>query len=147
MDIQLGGADESLEQMSAEGYSDYYAEDLSRRVNVQTRGIFDPEGEDSDVAEDNATSKRPPMGDSKNQGATRTRKPAQPAEPPSPKREGEKAVRLPMERMEPPAEERKKAEPEGGIGQAASTSRSILKVPKAAPSSESRQASSKKPAK
>ena len=38
--------------MSAEGYSDYYAEDLSRRVNAQTRGIFDPEGEGGDVGED-----------------------------------------------------------------------------------------------
>ena len=62
IDTHLDGDGDSLEQMSAEGYSDYYAEDLSRRVNAQTRGIFDPEGEHSDVAEDKPI--KPVIGDS-----------------------------------------------------------------------------------
>ena len=97
MDIQLGGADESLEQMSAEGYSDYYAEDLSRRVNAQTKGIFDSEEEHADGAEENTRTAKPSVDDGERQPAARTQKITQPLCELNPKREGENLVLQPSE--------------------------------------------------
>ena len=145
---QLGGEDDSLEHMSEAGYSDYYAEDLSRRVDAQTRGIVDPDGEHPACAEQIASTKQPRVGGEEPEPASRAHKTGLPVDQSSPTSEGEGAARQPKGATEQPAEERKRAEPAGEVQRARSTSRSILKAPKTKASSpESRPTGRQLPAK
>ena len=123
--------------MSEAGYSDYYAEDLSRRVNAQTKGIVDPDGEQADAAEESYKAKQPQADDGEPQPASRAPKTGQAAGQGGPANEEDETAQRLLEVKEQPAEGRKSGELDGEIPHARSTSRSILKVPRAASSSES----------